>query len=83
MHITLELKALFDDMILEIGKENLKEFIKCNPNDLADYHYTIGLWFRNRIMTKPVITNFFDELNIKNKDDISYFLLLLFWHYLH
>ena len=47
---------------------DLKEFIKCNPNDLADYHYTIGLWFRNRIMTKPVITNFFDELNIKNKD---------------
>ncbi len=82
MHISTELKKVFDYIILNVGKENLKEFIHCNHNELEDYHFSMGLWFRNNVIdiNKP-ITDFFNELNITNKDDISHLLILLFWYY--
>ncbi len=83
MYITLEIKTLFDDIISRIGRENLGEFSNCSPNNLINYHFTIGLCLRNRIKDNTIITDFFNELNIKNSDDISHILLLFFWCYLH
>lgn len=83
MHITLEIKNLFDDIILRIGRENLGEFSNCSLNNLTDYHFTIGLYLRNKIKNNAILTDFFNKLNVTNTDDISHILLLFFWHYLH
>lgn len=82
MNVEAEFKKVFEYIKSNTKEENLKEFANYNPNNLADYHFSMGLWFRNNIIdNNNAISHFFRELNITNKDDISHLLILLFWYY--
>lgn len=66
----------------QFKEDALEEFIKCNYCDLYNYHFGLGMWIRNNLLTEESrLFNAFEANGIIQLDDISMLLIELF--YLH
>lgn len=75
MSICNEIKKACTIIENEMSEKSKNNFKKSNFNDLIDYHFSIGLWIRNNILTENSdILLCFEEINVKNTDDISLFI---------
>ena len=64
--------------------DDLLEFKNTLLGDLDIYHFSLGIWIRNNLLTeKRALYKLFIENNIPHKDDISSLMIKLFHAYLH
>ena len=84
MKIINEIKKNFPNIEKLFNQKTLKEFIKCPYNDLTLYHFSLGIWIRNNLLKdEDVLYKMFNDSGITQKDDMSFFIINLFYIYLH
>lgn len=80
--LTEEIKNSFLIIEEQFNKDNLAAFIECDYCDLCNYHFSLGLWIRNNLLTEnSQLLKAFEENGIIRLDDISTLIIELF--YLH
>lgn len=77
-----EIRNSFLVIEAQFKEDALEEFIKCNYCDLYNYHFGLGMWIRNNLLTEDSgLLRAFEANAIIQLDDISMLLIELF--YLH
>lgn len=64
------------------SKNDLDVFMRCNYNELQQYHFGFGLWIRNHLLREnDELYLHFLNCGITQKDDMSSLILRLFYIY--
>lgn len=72
MEFEKAIQKLYDFMEDVITEEEMKEFLNCKREDLCQYHFSLGLWLRNNILTENnIIYQTYFKIGMKDKDDMS------------
>ena len=79
MELLLEMEKAFSKIQTYFTKESLTDFLNCSYDDLYHYHYSFGKWIRNHILLEGDLFNIFQNIGITQADDMSYFLIVLFY----
>lgn len=84
MNIYEEIENSFPTLEKLFTKEGLLEFKNDTLDNLGFYHFGLGTWIRNHLLTSKqcVLYNLFVNNGIKNVDDMSFYVIKLFHYYL-
>lgn len=78
-----EIWKLFAQLEEILTDEELDELVECKEEDLYKYHFGLGLWIRNRVLTpESKLYKYFISRGIAHKDDMSSELIDDFYWYL-
>lgn len=79
-----EFEKAFAQIQNAFDENTLKEFYDSKYEDLYQYHFVLGVWLRNTILHKDtMIYNTLLRAGISRSDDMSSFLIRVFYVYLH
>ena len=82
MSLKEEISKIFPTLELILGIKEMSEFKNTSKNDLYMYHFGLGLWIRNNLLTEESkLYKLFIENNILNEDDMSSLVIKLFHEY--
>ena len=74
---------LFEQIEEILTDEELDELLACEPDELNKYHFGLGLWIRNRVLTPDSqLYKSFINSGLIHKDDMSNRLIDDFYWYL-
>ena len=79
MDFLLKMKKTFTKIETYFTEDSLSSFLKCSYDHLYNYHYSFGKWIRNYILSEKELFHMFQSVGITQIDDMSNFLILLFY----
>lgn len=77
-----------DDALAELdrimGAEGRDEVMKATQDEMSKYHFGIGVWLRNNwLRGESRLSEYFRQLGIQHRDDMSGIILDSYWRKLH
>ena len=76
-----DIAVYFDQMEQQFDRDELVQFCKTDYAKLHGYHYSLGLWIRDTLLKEGELTEWFERHHIYEKDDMSSFIIRLFYLY--
>ena len=78
-----EIEVIYDWLDDLLSEEEKKKMLSYDVNELYIYHFGLGTWIRNNILTeKSEVYKFFMKMGISHKDDMSAEIIEGFYGYL-
>ena len=79
MELFKEIRNIFPKIEQLFSEETLLEFKEKPSDKLYQYHYGVGTWIRNHLLSDTdKLYHLFQENGIQERDDMSSYLLLMF-----
>ncbi len=83
MDILDDIKKEFPAIEERFTEETIQQLIECDYENLYIYHFGVGIWIRNCILTdKSKLFKSFKLQGIANLDDMSMLMIQLFYFYI-
>lgn len=84
MLIFEETEKSFPGLKEMLGEERLNEFINCEYDQLSEYHFGLGTFIRNNLLTEDSsVYKLFLKSGVTSLDDMSDLIIKLFYISLH
>lgn len=85
IYIPQNLEDCFSELKKEMSKSELRAFKNKKENKLAEYHFSLGRWIRNRwgLWNGSRLAVYFNGLGIQHPDDMSGIITDSFWRHLN
>ena len=83
MNLTEKINKIFPVLELILSQEKLSDLKNTDKKNLDLYHFGLGLWIRNNLLSEngALYQSFIDN-NIIHKDDMSSIIITSFYEYL-
>ncbi len=83
MKLYKQIEKSFTRIEKKFEKDDMKNFMRCNYNDIDEYHFGLGTWIRNNLLVKNTkLYRLFIKSGITQKDDMSMLIIQLFYAYI-
>lgn len=83
MNIYEELQKVCKILEKEMDSKTKSNFKNTDFSDLINYHFSLGIWIRNNILTEnSAILDYFKGVDMENLDEISFFIIQNLYIYL-
>ena len=83
MDFEKEMNVIYDWLDDLLSEEEKEKMLGCDVEDLYIYHFGLGTWIRNNILTeKSAVYRFYLNMGITHKDDMSMEIIEGFYGYL-
>ena len=84
MKLYEEIEKTFPSLEKLFTAESLEEFKNEKISDLCLYHFGLGTWIRNNLLSpeENLLYNLFLQNGIENPDEMSSFIIRVFHYYL-
>lgn len=70
----------FTQIEQQLGQDGVKLFLDCEYTKLNRFHFGLGQWIRNNLLTESgPLLYFFKTVGIEGRDDMSDFILKSFY----
>ena len=79
-----EIESSFQVIESFLSDEDLFEFKKSYIKDLSLYHFGLGTWIRNNLLSikENRLNSLFIENGVEHLDDMSFHIIMLFHYYI-
>lgn len=78
------IKSYFDEMERMFSTDTMEEFLSQKHKDMFLYHMGFGSWIRENILQNNIKLQIaFEEEGINHIDDMSNFIIQVFYFYMH
>ena len=83
MNLEKEFEVIYDWLDDLLSDEEKKKMLSHDVEELYIYHFGLGTWIRNNILTeKSEVYKFFIKMGVSHKDDMSMEIIEGFYGYL-
>ena len=83
MDLLDDIKKEFPSIEEKLSEETIQQLIECDYDNLHLYHFGLGMWIRNNLLTdKSRLFMFFRLNGIDSLDDMSMLMIQLFYFYM-
>ena len=83
-HIPRNIDEVLVELDRILGVEGRSEVMKSTEEEMINYHHGLGTWLRNNWLGgESQLLQFFNELGIQHRDDMSGIILDSYWRKLH
>ncbi len=80
MYLLHEIQKVFPKMRAFFTQEQWEKFLACPFDELDIYHFSLGTWVRNHLLTEgSTLETAFRAVDILQKDDMSLLMMQLLY----
>ncbi len=80
MELICAVMNYFSLIRLQLSGSDLEEFLLSQYTELHKYHFGLGTWIRNNILSKDMsLVKLFEKCGIDDHDDMSAFIINMYY----